>query len=658
MESADKIIRSFFILSIIVIVFSGGTLPAAEYTWNSAGTENWTNPSSWTVTGTGSPYPGIGDTAVIAQGTVRANDGSGLNYYIDSNINLSGTGTLTSFNPASHLLIGSNTDTNPSVVQTGGTFSYSSMTFILACQINADWDISGGNFTTTAAYFGVGAGKTGTFNISENAKVSMTSTNKGYLQVGSAGGTGIVNMTGGAINITGGQHSGIMVGGGFTSDTTSNATGGGGTGYFNMSGGTITGSGGGANPSNNPRFILGYYIDSVGYMTMTDGTISNLGNLTIGQYGTGKFDMLGGNIEDVTALSLGYRDSGNVGTGTLDMSGGTITAEIIHNGRGGNGTINISGGTLNATSGIQTGYSSNAVGTFNHTGGAVVTRGLGLGGNGGTGYYTISGDARLTSTGTLYAFTSGTGYLHIIGSKAQISTGDFNGATVNGDLHTKFTIDEYGVSTIYASGIGNLKDDFIVEMPGNFISLQVDHLDLVVAETDMTSFVDFGDRVDDQTPFAFKKNPIRGADSLIARLELNDETLTWNMNEEILFRYEDGEGLAKGALKLEGNESSLLALFTHLSSELAPLLVDYLNDGMANPGLRFVLQEDGTIWLMGSYLNEEGYAVFGWDLEGFNTANDSEVKLLGFRQIPEPATWLLLLAGTGASFFLRRRKRK
>ncbi len=645
---AAKFISHLIILLIIFITVDN--LSAAQYTWNSPNTGYWWQTAMWTGVG-GSTYPGVGDTATINQGTVQANFTSTddyATYYLDSNINLSGTGVLTQ-NGRNNLSIGMNSPSRLTITQTGGTMRYTNTAPMQTFQVNADWKISGGDFTTTAAYFGFGTGKTGSMAISENANVNIT---QFYLYMGDNGGTGHLTMTGGTLTITGGQSSGILLGGGYSGIGTAV-----GTGHFTMSGGTILGT---EATSGGGTITMGSFSGSIGTMTMTGGEIKKLNNFWVGADGTGTFTMTGGSIQSDSEffVGLGYA---NGGSGTMTMTGGNVSTSSFRVGdyRGSGlatnytGTLNLSGGEISVTAvGIGT---YGAVGTINHTGGTFsfsspTSSSMALGYLGGTGIYNISGNARMIGGAGIYAYGPGVGYMNITGSNAEISVRRFNYFS-GGSIFTKFTIDDYGVTTIFASNDVGLKDQFTVDMPGNFISLKVDHLDLASAAATLLNPELFA--VDNKTPFAFIKKTLQENGRQIARLELVD-TPNWDL--EGIFRFSD-DGLERGYLKVAGEYNYLQTLFSNLSDELTPLLVDYLNKDMANPDVRFTLA-GSDILLVGNYLNEQAYAWFGWDLNGFNDAYDSDVKLLGFNVVPEPGTWALLLAGMAGMACLRFFRRK
>jgi len=257
------------------------------------------------------------------------------------------------------------------------------------------------------------------------------------------------------------------------------------------------------------------------------------------------------------------------------------------------------------------------------------------------------------------------GFLNIYGSEANIKIGKIVDATRGLDIN--FMLDHYGASTIHAAEahyMGGPDAKVDVTIPG-FISLKVDHVDLFSTQKDMNYGTDFMGE-NNLTPFDFTPNYFfdTANSKFIFRLEMADMHPTWNL---IGVHYVDGndpnsDGLVKGALYVEGESKSLQAIFTGLAGETRPegslafLLMNYLNDSMVETGVYFSLLNDTSLLLTGDYLNDLGYAWFGWDLTGFNVLYDSNVLLKQFNEVPEPATWAILLLGGATLVVLRRRR--
>ena len=242
----------------------------------------------------------------------------------------------------------------------------------------------------------------GTYNLSGTAVMNVNS----WFAVGRNGASGTLNMTGGAINKTGGGQPAIIIadGGGAVGQVTQSAGTitssselwigqNGGTATYNLSGtgainvnnwfaigrggnganGTLTITGGSINQAVNGVFIVGD--NSQGSMSQSAGTVSAR-ELWIGQGGggNGTYDLSG------AAASLtvnGYVVIGRDGTATMNMSGGTFTKTgdagshlIIAS--GGNGTLTQTGGDVVSTL-SDTWMAENGTATWTLSGSATAT---------------------------------------------------------------------------------------------------------------------------------------------------------------------------------------------------------------------------------------------------------------------------------------------
>lgn len=289
-----------------------------------------------------------------------------------------------------------------------------------------------------------GASSTGTLNVSGG---SLTA---GQTNIG-ANAAGTLNMTGGTINATQ-FHVGQNTGG---------------SGVVSMSAGTI-------NVTN--WSVIGQGGGSTGTFLMSGGTWNqnHTDFLTVGENGTGNFEMSGNSVlNNIVAVDTSVRgtNKGNVvvgrnsgGNGTWTLSD-TATAHIrellvgnnagstgqvningtsvvdssydFHIGRAGTGEVNINGGSLNTNSGwVQIGIVAGGTGTLNVNSGSISAREY-LIGEAGTGVVKVTGGT-LTATqrvslgngeNTTAGATTGNGTLEVSGT----GVANFNaGVTVAG----------------------------------------------------------------------------------------------------------------------------------------------------------------------------------------------------------------------------------
>lgn len=243
-----------------------------------------------------------------------------------------------------------------------------------------------------------------------------------------------------------------------------------------------------------------------------------------------------------------------------------------------------------------------------------------------------------------------------------------------------------------ATTTADLRNGMTVSTPG-FLSLKADTIDLVSStvgillpegfETgDILAAGQENPLIKNQTPFKLAVHHLSigeegggmelmdigmGGKKDIVRLEMVKDagTPTWNLLGTYVVNGD--EGLERGMLYVEGKYTYLTATFKGVEdSDLAELLMNYLNDTVVDTGVRFSMMgysetDEWSLLLTGSYLNggDSGYAWFGWDLSAFNDFYNSNISLLEFGEVPEPATWTLLLLGGAAIFrcgYFRRKK--
>ncbi len=266
--------------------------------------------------------------------------------------------------------------------------------------------INGGTFNVGQTPFCVGdgdfgAGGTGTLNMEGGAINTPPGVDlwlgEGYN--GGAGGTGKMIMTGGAVNIGGWLAIGRF----------------GGIGDLELSGGSITLIPG------DPGNITLATTPSTGVVNQSGGALTNTVSQTwIAESANGTWNLNGGT--DVLGLVLLTRDSG--ANGTFNLNGGDLFAtQLIDN--GGGGTFNFNGGTLHALTNSAN-FLQASQGATVEAGGAVInteghdvtiSQALADGGGGltklGAGSLTLSGNLSysgptVVSNGTLTVSTPNT----------------------------------------------------------------------------------------------------------------------------------------------------------------------------------------------------------------------------------------------------------
>ncbi len=425
-----------------------------------------------------------------------------------------------------------------------------------------------------------------------------------------------------------------------------------------------------------------------------NGTTWSVGTLGMGNNGTGALEILNGATLASSAWSIVGQKAGSSGTITVDGAGSTWNARNVSVGVLSEGTLNIrNGGTVTnemttSISAVSLGYSVGGDGVANVSGaGSVWDTGslfVGYSGKGTlnlTDHGTVTGNASSIliggvsgSTGAInvkeatlnvVGISAGTGNasLTITGSKANITTETLNSVNVAqipvtdndnfkynkhsnlGTLKTYFRLDADGISTIHVTGVANITNTALTLTSGTgFQVLRTNRLDLVNAATLQGSRTVVNSTV-------FENLQRNDPDTHIVRMQFNDAAFdaslqNWDLQGRYRFSNPDGtentDGLVSGTMRVHGEYTDLAAIFKNLDDVgLAQLLANYLNENMET-GLKFSVINDHSLSLTGNYLGDGGYGYFGWDLTGFN-GSTYNVSLLGFNEVPEPATWVMLL---------------
>ncbi len=584
--------------------------------------------------------------------------------------------------------------------------------------INVDYTMTQGQFQSNAAIFGQGNNVNSTFTVSGSSVYGSTNYTDIYsssLLFGVDGGTGTFTMTGGRLLSIGSNGSGyglhgitLGVNGGtgymtFTGNAVSPET----TMLYTVGGNNnsnpATGGTGYATHSGNASFetrrmvigdagATGTLNLSTGYLHAIESAVigTGAGNATMNQTCGGLFQI--GPYKMIIASV--NEEGGSIGIQGYNPNsyGLFIGAELAS---GAQAVYNMPCGNLLSYGDVYVGYMSTPNASYNGSlaqwnisknavANIVFDTGGQLSGDLHIGYVTgIVNDgtptANLTQSeiningGSLSVVGNVIGYnknshLNIYGSKADLNFGGLivnNQSTKMKQLDINFLIDSYGASTINA-GTVNLTGEtqpLDVNIPG-FISLKVDYTDLI--RTSSLTKQSSAALWQDNTPFNFTENRLIDSGQTVVRLEIANNHPTWNiMGVYNIFDDANPMGKESGAVKVAGEYSYIQAIFKNLAGEvdvetgtpLYDLLMDYLNNAVVETGVHFGALTADSFLLTGPYLNDSGYAWFGWDLSEFNGKYGSNVLLYQFNSVPEPATWIMLLLG-GMVVMLQRRRRK
>ena len=246
-----------------------------------------------------------------------------------------------------------------------------------ASAVDYFWDAGEGNWNVATNWNPdavPGASDTARINNGGTAVIDASqNVSTGFATMGGGSGTsGTLRMTGGMLT----TNFDIRLGGeGFTAPANS------GTGTFDMSGGTVFMNGG--------NFVLGFgaggatgtFNLSGGSVNMNSGTIFALGNRgtgTVNQTG-GSFYARGGSNPGTAIIQLGRNATTATGSGTYNLSGGDLTgARLLYGSAVATPTGSVNDFNLSGTGRLVTGeitiVNTNAVNTFDMTGGTLVAR--------------------------------------------------------------------------------------------------------------------------------------------------------------------------------------------------------------------------------------------------------------------------------------------
>ncbi len=612
----------------------------------------------------------------ISGGTLNAL-GAVLGYGKNTNstMNISGTGTVVK---TDMMVVGSKGGTGILNVYSGNLFT-----------ANYVSNLFGYGSNNTGLLVGNGAGGTGTFNLYDGKVVVPNFYRVGMSGTAASRAKGTANHTGGFF-----EAWEAYVGQGY-GDGTMNLSGGTYLGHYDL----IIGNKEGAGVLNQTGGSL-----VLKYQGYTSDPYSPYYSPTASPLSTTFYDDgASGTIIPMAGPDLG----GDVDTDPDDDTNamGRVVVPygltIGHRVRdGGSGVYNMSGGTLDCYYNVMVGSSqepaarrADTSAVWNISGDAVVRTYAGTSGTIQPGDLNIGYIAAASYLKTLTANQDINKYIHsevnisggdiafsgaikaygldshlfILGSKATIKASGLRPASLtNADkLNIDYYLDVGGASTLDISGEADIRDGLDVRCAA-FISLQVPYVDLVMADSVINAGANVTQAsvqglVRDHTPYEFVKTFLDGSEAgsdgrQIVRLEFREDTPTWNLKG--IYRCAEEEYI-KGSLKVSGEYTNLIAIFSPMDVDTARLLENYLNASLTEKGIYFSLLNTATDYMVfGQYLNADGNAWFGWDLTAFNDANGTTIHFIGFNymNVPEPATWGLMVLGGGCCLLAGRKR--
>jgi autotransporter-associated beta strand protein len=276
--------------------------------------------------------------------------------------------------------------------------------------------------------------------------LAATYSNEQPLEMGALGSTGIFNMNGGLLTLSGKY---IQIG-----DT-------GGQGIFNQSGGTV-------NADVSGDFILGNQVNASGVLNISGGTFNIPNGAYVGFRGSGVWNIssTGSVVVGTMNMTRNNSDSPNA-SGTVNLNGGTLVMnqETMGNaGTGQTGAINFNGGVLTAagdsTSFISPPVSPSVLTAAILAGGAIIN----------DGGYAITISQPLVHDSSLG--TTNDGGLTKLGSGtlALTATNTYTGQTTvsNGTLQVDGVVAGNGVDVENGtlSGVGSITAPVAIETVG------------------------------------------------------------------------------------------------------------------------------------------------------------------------------------------------
>lgn len=705
--------RSIYILpcSIAALLVSSGVIFATDNLWTGSVDNDWNKPGNWSlnrVPVSPSAAPEGFDDAVVNTSTgniatilantvanprdVKVGSGTGAVGRVDQRAGTASTGG------GNWAFIGLG----------GGTGTYNLANTATTVATTASGPFTGfaqgsGTFTTLGEnlYVGIDAGSVGTLNVNttgtlqaDRVKIGAggatgtTNVDSGTFasgrsfQVGESGGSlGVVNQSGGLVNVTN-DWFGIGYGSGGAQNSRYSITGGelriGAVaeigadrgGILDISGtGKVRMVGGG---NNNGGFIVGLRTGGNGTVNLSGNGLLELGdtgNFTIGgQTGTtGLVVQTGGSITDTSAtatpLIIG-RDSGSTGTyrlsggtatfladsrvgaggiGTLEVSGtGALTAKNLNLNGGNGGVVNQSGGTVVANEWVSIGQSVTNSGQYNLSGGTVQAAGFEVGSDG-PGTLTMTGGTLNTGNLEVAVRNNGSGVMALSAGTVNATNVLLGGrdaqnvGTVGRINQTGGTMKVSGTLDLQTANAGTGRYDLsggVLAVDGNIDAL-----------TGTFNFTGGKLTRSNAGILTYDGNLTTGSNTATLKLD-TDKTFDVNgiLNVSTGLRFEltgltipayGGSGIQTGGFLL-GMVDGIVGTFDPATTS-TPGLIN-------TPGATFISETFGE----GGVYNPNTQSVY-WIQE--NAGNVS----LRYSVVPEPGTFALL-GVSGLAFLVRRRR--
>lgn len=267
-------------------------------------------------------------------------------------------------------------------------------------------------------------------------------------------------------------------------------------------------------------------------------------------------------------------------------------------------------------------------------------------------------DGKLKVDGDISVYSDADAEINIYGGKGELQVGSLNTKGYGDKIDLNFHIGEGGLSTIVVDNEADLSGENTVGMMGGFVNTTQTEYDVVTAGT-LThgeSFV-----YTDNTPFDLQTSFIDNGGSTTVRLSWGNDVLDTVQGWDLIGIHSFGEDATQVVLRLESEDirdENLVISFNGMTEELAPLLAEYLNAGLDGTGLMFQLYTPDSLVLSGDYFQNSLYTYFGFDLDAFNTAYGSlgaDITLNNI-MVPEPSSWAIMLLGTVAVLWMRRKR--
>ena len=210
------------------------------------------------------------------------------------------------------------------------------------------WNTTTDNYNNPAAWNPAGVpnstnivadvGNGGTVNYDSSMTYAL-----GTLYLGEAAGSGTFVMSGGELDITNVNPTGLYLGNGA-----------GGIGTLTMNGGSLNLKRQ-ASAFFQDFLQIGYAANSLGTFTLNSGTVTCLGGIEIGSGGNGTLNVTGGTLINNGWFGIGRGGNGSAGSGTFNMSGGIVYLLRVPGNDGGLIGLSFSQGTSNAVANISGG---------------------------------------------------------------------------------------------------------------------------------------------------------------------------------------------------------------------------------------------------------------------------------------------------------------